>query len=116
MRVLCAPNSFKETISAADVAQAMARGVLRADARIDCDRCPIGDGGEGTMEALAESLGAAYHSLTVIGPLGEPVTARFSMNAERSLGIVELAPASGLALVPRSKRDPMRSTTFGTGQ
>jgi glycerate kinase len=119
--VLCAPDSFKGTISAADVAAAMARGIdaLRGEhpARLmHADECPIGDGGEGTLAALASALRLQLRSASVIGPLGSMVMARYGVARERRLAVVELAQASGLTLLPPSQRDPMRTTTFGTGQ
>jgi glycerate kinase len=114
MRVLCAPDSFKESISAHEAARAMAAGVLAAGA--DADVCPIADGGEGTLDALVGALGGSIHQATVVGPLGEAHTARFGISPDGSTGIVELAEASGMTLVPAEQRDPTRTTTFGTGQ
>lgn len=113
MRILCAPDSFKESINAADAAQAMALGV--GDAGFTADVCPIADGGEGSLDTLLSAMGGEMRTATVVGPLGEPITARYGI-APGNIGIVELAEASGLALVPRESRNPARTTTFGTGQ
>ncbi len=113
-KVLCAPDSFKESLSAAKVAAAMAVGVRQADAAMKCDRCPIADGGEGSLEVLSGALGGMLHKITVMGPLAEPVEARYAIAG--TTGIVELAEASGLGLVAPEHRDPTRTTTFGTGE
>ncbi len=113
--ILCAPGSFKETLSAREVAEAMASGISSAG-RGPCDRCPVADGGEGSLDALAEPLRASIERTTVIGPLGEPVLARYGIAAGGEVGIVELAEASGHALVPPHPRDPTRTTSYGAGQ
>ncbi len=115
MRILCAPDSFKETLSASEAADAMAAGVRSAGEAFDADICPVADGGEGTLDALCRAMGGVIHTATVTGPLGEAVEARFAIVPNEHLGIVELAEASGLALVPRDRRDPTKTTTFGTG-
>lgn len=115
-RVICAPDSFKGTLTAADAAKAMRHGVLQAEPSIETDLCPIADGGEGTLDALIPALDGQILELEVIGPLGEQVTARYGVAREVGTGVVELAEASGLTLVPPHLRDPMRTTTYGTGQ
>ena len=115
MRVLCAPNSFKETLSAPAAAAALAEGLRRAGPGHEAVVCPVADGGEGTLEVLAGALGARIHRRTVTGPLGEPVEGRFALSSDGT-GIVPLADASGLVLVPPESRDPRRTTTRGTGE
>ena len=115
-KVLCAPDSFKESLSAPRAAAAMAAGARQADASIECDPCPIADGGEGSLEVLSEALGGTLHRMTVTGPLAEPVAARYGISGDESVGLVELAEASGLGLVPPACRDPARTTSFGTGE
>ncbi len=94
----------------------MAAGVRQADPAIRCDPCPIADGGEGSLEVLSDALGGKLHRMTVTGPLGEPVEARYGISGDESVGLVELAEASGLGLVAASRRDPARTTSFGTGE
>ncbi len=110
--VLVAPDSFKGTLSAAEVARAIGRG-LEAAGR-DVDLCPVADGGEGTLEALVQSLGAERQTAIVSDPLGRSVEAPFAVGD--GVGIVEMAAASGLGLVEPEERDPMAATTFGTGE
>lgn len=116
MKIVCAPDSFKECLTAIEVAQAMAAGVRKADPAIECDVCPIGDGGEGTMDALVSAAGGEFRQYLVTDPLGNQITARLGLIDGGRCAIVELAEASGLALVPPGRRDPTRTTTFGTGQ
>lgn len=117
MKVVIAPDSFKEALSADEAARAIARGVraVRPDAEIDL--IPMADGGEGTVRALVEATGGQYYRSEVTGPLGKTVEAEWGMlGGGTRTAIVEMAAASGLALVPEQLRDPERTTTFGTGQ
>ena len=116
MRILCAPDSFKETLSAQQVADAMAKGVAMADPRASCDVCPVADGGEGTLDALVGAMGGTIIYANVTGPLGQPVDARFAVLGDQRTGVVELAEASGLARVSPLQRNPMNTTTRGTGE
>jgi glycerate kinase len=106
--VLVAPDAFKGTFDAADVAGAIGRGLTRAAVPIDL--CPVADGGEGTLDVLAPELGAEILTATVEDPLGRPIEARFGLVA--GTAIVEVAAASGLHLA----RDPLNASTYGTGQ
>ena len=111
--VLVAPDSFKGTLSAAEVARALADGVREGGG--DAVELPIGDGGEGTMDALVATLGGELRTATVSDPLGRPVEARFALLPD-GRAIVETAEASGLGLVAESERDPWAASTRGTGE
>ena len=110
MNVLVAPDSFKGTFSASEVAAAIARG-LRADGR-EAVELPIADGGEGTMDAL----GGELHTASVSDPLGRPVEARFALLDGGRTAVVETAEASGLRLVAEEERDAFAASTRGTGE
>jgi glycerate kinase len=110
--ILVAPDSFKGTFSAAQVAAAIGRG-LQAGGR-PVDLCPVADGGEGTLAALAESLGAEVVTASVTDPLGRPIPAQFAIGG--AIAIIETAAASGLNLVTESERDAVAATTAGTGE
>jgi glycerate kinase len=112
--VLVAPDSFKGTLSAAEVAAAIARG-LRAGGR-EAVELPIADGGEGTLDALVAALGGEVRHESVSDPLGRPVHARYALVDGGRTGIVEMAEASGLRLVPEGERNAWRASTRGTGE
>ena len=120
MRILIAPDKFKGSATAPEVAAAIARGIRRVDPAIELDICPMADGGEGTVEALVTATGGEIRSSCVAGPLGEPVEATWGLLGRREreplTAVIEMAAASGLALVPPEKRDPTKTTTLGTGQ
>jgi glycerate 2-kinase len=113
LAALVAPDSFKGTFSAREVAAAIAAG-LRAGGR-DADEMPVADGGEGTMEAIVSTLGGEVRTITASDPLGRPVEASFALLAD-GRGIVETAQASGLGLVAESERDAWAASTRGTGE
>jgi glycerate 2-kinase len=115
--ILVAPDSFKGTLSAGEVAEAVGRGLL--DAGCPVDLCPVADGGEGTLEALLRALDGDQLLATASDPLGRPIDAAFGLGrgrGGRAVGIVETAAASGLHLVPGGERDPVAASTYGTGQ
>ena len=112
MNVLVAPDSFKGTFSAKQVATALAGGFARSG--VECDVCPVADGGEGTLAVLAAALGATARTALVADPLGRTIAAEFGLAGETA--IVEMALASGLGLLAEAERDPLHGTTYGTGQ
>ena len=109
---LVAPDAFKGTFDAATVADALARGL--AAAGWVADRCPVADGGEGTLELLVAALGGHCEDVEASDPLGRPVTCRLGLAGSKA--IVEVAQASGLSLVAESERDAWRASSRGTGQ
>jgi len=116
MRVVIAPDKFKGSLTALEAAEAMARGLSRVDPSAEIDRVPMADGGEGTVAALVAATGGTYRTVTVTGPLGDPVVASFGLLGDGRTAVLEMASASGLWLVPPALRDPLRATTRGTGQ
>lgn len=116
MRVVVAPDSYKGSASALAVAEAMERGVRAVFPGADVAKVPIADGGEGTVDALVAATRGRVEERTVWGPLGEPVRARWGLLGDGATAVVEMAAASGLSLVPAARRDPRRTTTFGTGE
>jgi glycerate kinase len=111
---LVAPDSFKGTFSAREVAAAVARG-LRSAGR-EAEELPVADGGEGTIDALLSTLPGEERRVSVSDPLGRPVEAAFALIDDGRTGIVEMARASGLGLVAEDKRDAWAATTRGTGE
>lgn len=121
MRVLLAPDSFKEAASAEAIAQAMARGIMRGDPQAECRLLPLSDGGEGLTHALVHATGGTLHDVETVDAIGRPITAQYGFlgnnHASCTLrtAVVELASASGLEQVSPADRDPMAASTFGTG-
>jgi glycerate kinase len=114
MRVVLAPDSFKGSLPAPEVCDALARGVLRADPSASVTAVPMADGGEGTLESLLAAWGGTRVELTASGPLGDPVPAAYGLRADGRTAVVEMAVASGLGLVgPRP--DAGRASSRGTG-
>ncbi|MBM4034622.1 MAG: glycerate kinase [Planctomycetes bacterium] len=116
MKVLIAPDSFKECLPAEAVAEAMARGVRAAAPGAETVCVPMADGGEGTVRALVAATGGSLLHARVTGPLGEQVEAEFGILGDGETAVIEMAAASGLPLVPPERRDPMKTTTYGTGE
>lgn len=146
MKIVIAPDSFKECLTAPEAAAAIAQGLLEVVPQVQVDLCPMADGGEGTVDAIVAATGGQTLAADVFDPLGGPIRARFGLlgkGASASLpgevglvgamvasegdpaapdvagahvAVVEMAAASGIALVPPALRDPLRTTTFGSGQ
>ena len=116
MRVVIAPDSFKECLSAGAVAKALAEGWRRADPGADLRLLPMADGGEGTVEALVAATGGRLMRAWVSGPLGAPIEAEYGMLGDGRTAVIEMAAASGLPLIPPEARDPARTSTRGTGE
>jgi glycerate kinase len=111
---LVAPDSFKGTLTARQVAEATGRGVERAGATADL--CPAADGGEGTAEVLLDALGGERRTAEVHDPLGRPIEAGYALLRDGTEAAVEVAAASGLGLVDPGERDPERASSAGTGE
>jgi glycerate kinase len=116
MRIIVAPDSFKGSVSALGVAEAMERGVRAVFPSAEVRKVPIADGGEGTVEALVAATGGRLEHAAVKGPRGEPVRAAWGVLGDGQTAVIEMSAASGLPLVPRDRRDPRVATTFGTGE
>jgi glycerate 2-kinase len=115
-KVVIAPDKFKGSLTASQVAEAMARGAIRAAPGSSVDLVPMADGGEGTVDALVAATRGSYGHAEVTGPLGEPVTARFGLLGDGRTAAIEMAAASGLVLVPPERRNPLMASTRGTGE
>jgi glycerate kinase len=117
MRIVIAPDKFKGSLSAKDVAIAIADGVRSVAGSAEVDVCPVADGGEGTVEALVAATGGRFETRRVTGPRPDmTVDATFGVLGDGRTAVVEMAAASGLALLPREDRDPYQTTTYGTGE
>lgn len=116
MKFVLAPDSFKESMTAKEVCEAMERGIKKANNEITCIHVPMADGGEGTMQSLVDATKGKIYSLKVVGPLGNEVEAKYGILGDNYTGIVEMASASGIQLVSSENRNPLKTTTYGTGQ
>lgn len=119
MKFVLAPDSFKESMTAKEVCQAMENGIRKVlpDAKIIS--VPMADGGEGTMDSLIDATNGQKYAVKVTEPLGTPVTAHYGILGDQKTAIIEMAEASGLSYVPQDKRTPAtikKTTTFGTGE
>ena len=114
--IVLAPDSFKESMTAKEVCEAMERGIRKANSQIRCIHVPMADGGEGTMQSLVDATGGRVYSKEVVGPLGNNVVAEYGILGNGEIGVIEMASASGIHLVDSEKRNPLITTTFGTGQ
>jgi len=116
MKIVVAPGSFKESLCAAAVAEAVAAGIRDALPDAAVELIPLADGGEGTAAALSAALGGREVPCRVTGPLGKPVEASYTLLGDERTAVVEMASAAGLALVPAGERNPTRTTTHGVGE
>lgn len=116
MKIILAPDSFKGSLSAVDAAQAMARGVRKVFPEAEIVELPLSDGGEGLVASLVAATGGQTIDKQVTGPLGEPVEAFYGVLGDGDTVVIEMAAASGLPLVPEEKRNPLITTTYGTGE
>ena len=116
MKLVIAPDSFKESMSAERVALAIAAGWREVFAEAEIRLCPMADGGEGTVEAVLSATGGERRELQVCGPLGIPVTAHWGWLPDERQAVIEMAAASGLHWVAAEQRDARITTTYGTGE
>ena len=116
MKIVIAPQGFKAGISGLEAAEAIARGVAAAAPGAETVLSPVADGGDGTLNALVDATGGQVFASAVTGPLGQPLEARWGVMGDGRTAVIEMALASGLALVPQRRRNPMVTTTAGTGE
>ncbi len=116
-RYLVAPDKFKGSLSAPEAAAAIAEGILRVDPTAEIDLCPIADGGEGFMETLATALGGKWITCPAVDPLGRPISSRYVLadTPEGPTAILEMAEASGMWRLTATERNPILTSTRGTG-
>ena len=116
MKIVIAPDSYKESLSASEVAQAIEKGFREIFPDAQYVSVPVADGGEGTVEAMIAATQGAERHAWVTGPLGEKVNASWGISGDGKTAFIEMAAASGLELVPAEKRDPLVTTSRGTGE
>ena len=116
MKIVIAPQGFKGGISGLEAARAIARGVLKAAPDAETVLLPVADGGDGTLHALVDATGGEIFTSTVTGPINQQVEAQWGVMGDGRTAVIEMARASGLAMVPPRRRNPKVTTTLGTGQ
>jgi len=116
MKIVIAPDSYKESLSALQVAAEIENGFRAIFPDAQYVKLPVADGGEGTVEAMVAATQGKIVRLRVTGPLGEPVEAFYGLSGDESCAFIEMAAASGLELVPAARRDPRVTTSWGTGE
>lgn len=116
MKILIAPDSFKESLTAQEVADAVECGLRKALPDAEYVKVPMADGGEGTVQSLLDATGGRRKTVEVRAPLGDKVKASFGLSGDGKTAFVEMAAASGLHLVPQIKRNPLITTSYGTGE
>ncbi len=115
MKIIVAPDSFKGSISAAQAADAMEKGILKVYPDAEVVKLPVADGGEGTVDALVSGMGGVMRRVCVTDPLGNKIDASYGLVGDDA-AIIEMAAASGLTLVAPESRNPLVTTSFGTGE
>lgn len=116
MKIVIAPDSYKESLSALEVATAIEAGFQEIFPDAEYVKLPVADGGEGTVEAMVAATQGHLVQVTVTGPLGEPVQAFYGLSGDERCAFIEMAAASGLESVPVASRNPLITTTWGTGE
>ncbi len=116
MKIVVAPDSFKGSVTALEAANAMEQGLCRVFPDAIIEKIPMADGGEGTVQSLVDATGGHIQTQCVLDPLGNEVDAQFGILADGETAVIEMASASGLTLVPPDRQNPLRTTTYGTGQ
>lgn len=116
MKIVLAPDSFKGSLTAQEVCEAMEEGIRRVLTDAEILKVPMADGGEGTVQSLVDATGGEVLTMEVTDPIGGKVSARFGILGDGETAVIEMAEASGLYLVPKDLRNPLVTTTFGTGE
>ena len=116
MKILIAPDSFKESLSASEVADYIERGILNIRPDIDCFKIPLADGGEGTVEAILNATGGKKIAASVKDPLMKNIESFWGLLPDDQTAVIEMAAASGLELLSVDERNPMLTSSYGTGQ
>ncbi|UNL59822.1 glycerate kinase [Lactobacillus johnsonii] len=115
-KYVVAPDSFKESMTAKEVCDAMEKGIKKADSAAEVIKVPMADGGEETVDSLVDATHGQRVIVEVTGPLGNKISAYYGILGNGTTAVIEMAKASGLEIVEKKKRNPMITTTFGTGE
>ena len=116
MKIVVAPDSFKGSLTAVEVADAIEQGIREIFPEAEIVKIPMADGGDGTVQCLVNATEGEILKEKVTGPLEDEVLASYGILGDKKTAVIEMAEASGLTLVPENKRNPLITTTYGTGQ
>ncbi len=116
MKIIIAPDSYKESLTAMQVAAAIEAGFKQVMPKAKFHKLPMADGGEGTVQSLVDASGGSINNCSVSGPLGQPVEAFYGLMGDGQTAVIEMAAASGLHLVTPEQRNPLLTSTYGTGE
>ena len=116
MKIVVAPDSFKESMSAKEVCDSIEKGLLSVSKDWEIVKVPMADGGEGTLEALVDATNGKIFNEKTLNPLGKEITSKFGILGGKNIAVIEMASTSGLELISPEKRNPYITTTYGTGQ
>lgn len=116
MKIMVAPDSFKGSLTAKEVVENISLGINKVIDKCQIIKIPMADGGEGTVQSLVDASEGKIYTKQVTGPLGGQVKAFYGILGDGETAVIEMAAASGLPLVPEDKRDPSKTTTYGTGE
>ena len=116
MKIIIAPDSFKESLTALEAADAIEAGLKAIMPDAQYVKIPMADGGEGTVQSLIDATAGTLHTAEVTAPLGNRIAAQYGISGDGKTAIIEMAAASGLHLVPPSERNPLITTSYGTGE
>lgn len=116
MKIVIAPDSFKESLTALEAATAIEEGLASVLPNETYHKIPMADGGEGTVQSIVDATGGTIKKLAVTGPLHEPVEAFYGLSGDKKIAVIEMAASSGLDKVSMEKRNPLLTTTYGFGE
>jgi glycerate kinase len=116
MKFVLAPDSFKESMTAKEVSEAMERGIKKVIPDTECIQVPMADGGEGTVQSLVDATNGEIVEVEVTGPDGKRIKAMFGLLGDGKTAVIEMASASGIHLIKKEERNPLYTTTYGTGE
>lgn len=116
MKIVIAPDSFKGCMRSPDICNAIKNGIMSVSNNIEVETVPMADGGEGTMEAAVFSTNGKVEKLEVHDPLGRKITTEFGILGNSETAVMEMASASGLELLEKEELNPLKTTTYGTGE
>lgn len=116
MNIIIAPNSFKGSLDAFKVAKSIERGLQKSALDVECELFPIADGGDHTLEVFGNWLGGTIHKAEVSDPIGKKIVAEWLLLDKAKTAVIEMAKASGIILIPEKQLNPLKASSFGTGQ